>query len=403
MLRRRNLPVRAVGVLVAAAAGGALALAGAAVLGKLGERTTIQQVAPLAGGGIGTVPIGNARGLTIEEIYRRTAPGVVQITATSVVRSQNPFDLLPTEQTESALGSGFVIDKAGHIVTNYHVIQGAQTVQISFSANDQIDARIVGSDPSTDVAVLKISTQSRSLKPLPFGDSDRLQVGDAVVAIGNPFGLARTATAGIVSALQRSIDAPNGRLIEHAIQTDAAINHGNSGGPLIDARGRVIGVNAQITTSSGNGDGNEQGNIGIGFAIPVNTVKAVTAQLIHGGKVQHPYLGLTADGITSELVRLFNLPTTEGLIVRDVDSGSGADKAGIKAGTTPVVVDGDTYQLGGDIVVAADGQPVATPSQLRDIIARKKPGDSVALQIYRDGKKETVRVKLGRQPPSPNG
>jgi S1-C subfamily serine protease len=251
--------------------------------------------------------------------------------------------------------------------------------------------------------VLKISTQSRSLEPLPFGDSDRLQVGDAVVAIGNPFGLARTATSGIVSALQRSIDAPNGGLIEHAIQTDAAINHGNSGGPLIDARGRVIGVNAQITTSSGNGDRNDQGNIGIGFAIPVNTVKAVTAQLIHGGKVQHPYLGLKADAITEELVRLFNLPATEGLIVRDVDSGSGADKAGIKAGTTPVVVDGNTYQLGGDIVVAADGQPVTTASQLRDIIARKKPGDSVSLQIYRDGKKQTVRVKLGRQPPSPNG
>jgi S1-C subfamily serine protease len=397
---RRTVPLRAVGLLAVAAAGGALALGGAAIFGKLGERTTIEQVAPLSGGGVATAPIGSATGgLSTEEIYRRTAPGVVQITATSVVRSQNPFDLMPTQQTEKALGSGFVIDKSGHIVTNYHVIQGAQKVQISFSANDQIAARVVGSDPSTDVAVLKINTQSRSLTPLAFGDSDRVQVGDPVVAIGNPFGLARTATAGIVSALQRSIDAPNGVSIEHAIQTDAAINHGNSGGPLIDARGRVIGVNSQIST----GNTGQQGNIGIGFAIPINTVKAVAAQLIHKGSVQHPYLGVDARAITDELVKLFNLPTDRGLLVVDVKAGSGADKAGLKPGDTPVVVDGDTYQLGGDIIASADGHRVTTVPQLRDLIARKKPGDTIKLQIYRDGEKKTVDVKLGRQPPSPNG
>ncbi|HEY3183022.1 MAG TPA: trypsin-like peptidase domain-containing protein [Gaiellaceae bacterium] len=400
MRSQRILPLRAAELLITAAAGGLLALGGAAALGKLGDHTTIQQVSPLGSGGFTSTTLGSGgRGLTTEEIYKRTSPGVVQITATSTVNSTNPFDIFPTQQTEEALGSGFVIDKAGHVVTNYHVIEGAQKVQVSFSQNDQIDAKVVGTDASTDLAVLQIDTHSRSLTPLPLGDSDTVQVGDPVVAIGNPFGFARTATAGIVSAVQRSIEAPNGVGIGHAIQTDAAINHGNSGGPLIDTRGAVIGVNSQIST----GNTGAEGNVGIGFAVPVNTVKTVAAQLIHGGKAQHPYLGIEARPITDELVRLFNLPVERGLLVQDVKSGSGAEKAGIKAGETPVVVEGDTYQLGGDIIVGADGTPVTSEPQLRDLIARKKPGDELKLEIYRDGKKQTVDIKLGRQPPSPNG
>jgi S1-C subfamily serine protease len=398
--RQRILPLRAVELLITAVAGGLLALGGAAAFGKLGDHTTIQQVSPLGSGGFTSTTLGPAgRGLTTEEIYRRTSPGVVQITATSTVQSTNPFDIFPTEQTQEALGSGFVIDKAGHIVTNYHVIEGAQKVQVSFSQNDQIDAKVIGTDASTDLAVLQIDAHSRSLTPLPLGNSDLVVVGDPVVAIGNPFGFARTATAGIVSAVQRSIEAPNGVGIGHAIQTDAAINHGNSGGPLINAHGEVIGVNSQISTGNTGSDG----NVGIGFAVPVNTVKTVAAQLIHGGKAQHPYLGVEAKPITDELVRLFNLPVERGLIVTDVKSGSGAEKAGIKPGDTPVVVEGDTYQLGGDIIVGADGTPVTSEPQLRDLIARKKPGDKLKLEIYRDGKKQTVSVKLGRQPPSPNG
>jgi S1-C subfamily serine protease len=397
---QRILPLRAVELLFTAAAGGVLALGGAAALGKLGDHTTIQQVSPLGSGGFTSTTLGpGARGLTTEEIYKRTSPGVVQITATSTVQSTNPFDIFPTQQTQEALGSGFVIDKAGHIVTNYHVIEGAQKVQVSFSQNDQIDAKVVGTDASTDLAVLQIDTHSRSLTPLPLGNSDRVEVGDPVVAIGNPFGFARTATAGIVSAVQRSIEAPNSVSIGHAIQTDAAINHGNSGGPLINTRGEVIGVNSRIST----GDTGAEGNVGIGFAVPVNTVKTVAAQLIHGGKAQHAYAGIEATPITDELVRLFNLPVERGLLVQDVKSGSGAQKAGIRAGETPVVVEGDTYQLGGDIIVAADGEPVTSFPQLRDLIAKKKPGDTLKLQIYRDGKKQTVDVKLGRQPPSPNG
>jgi len=384
-------------VLAVAAAGGALALGGAAALGKLGEETTIRPVSPLPGGGVGTASLGTAAGaLSVAEIYRRSAPGVVQITATTtgVQQQTDPFDLFPTPTPvpEKALGSGFVIDKEGHVMTNFHVIQGAQRVQVSFSGNDNIDAKVVGSDESTDIAVLKIDAHSRSLTPLPLGDSDKVKVGDPVVAIGNPFGLARTATAGIVSAVQREILAPNQVGIQHAIQTDAAINHGNSGGPLIDAGAHVIGVNAQIRT----GGTGEQGNVGIGFAIPINTVKTVAAQIIRTGRVDHASLGIEVRPITDELYRLFNLPTDKGLLVTDVTTGSGAAKAGLQAGTTPVVVEGDSYQLGGDIVIGADGKRVTTLEALRDVIAHKKPGDKMLLQIYRDGKKKTVGVTLGR-------
>ena len=403
MLQQRPLLVGVAGLVVAAAAGGVVALVGAAALGKLGQRTTIQQVTPLPGGGVGTVSFGSQTGgLSVEEVYRRDAPGVVQISATSTTTATqtDPFNIFPTptEQQQTAQGSGFVIDKEGHIVTNYHVIQGAQHVNVSFSGNDELAASVIGSDASTDTAVLKIDAHSRSLTPLPLGDSDQVSVGDPVVAIGNPFGLARTATAGIVSAVQRQILAPNSVGIHHAIQTDAAINHGNSGGPLINAQAQVIGVNAQISTG-----GTSDGNVGIGFAIPINTVKTVAAQIIRSGKVEHPSLGVGVQPITEQLVKLFNLPTNRGLLVEDVTAGSGASKAGLQPGTSAVVVEGESYQLGGDIIVGADGKPVTTVEALQNTIAKKKPGDKLSLEIYRDGHKKTVDVELGRQPPSPSG
>ena len=244
----------------------------------------------------------------------RAAPGVVQVTATSKVTTQpdpflDPFGV-PQTQTQQALGSGFVIDKAGHIVTNYHVVQGASRVEVSFSNNERLPATIVGRDPSTDIAVLDVKAHSRAFTPLALGNSDLVEVGDAVVAIGNPLGEDRSITSGIVSALQRSIVAPNGAPIDHVIQTDAALNHGNSGGPLLDSRGQVIGVNSQIQTATGS-----DGNIGIGFAIPINTVKNVTAQLISKGVVEHPFLGVDARGITADVARLFRLPVKRGLLV----------------------------------------------------------------------------------------
>ncbi|HEX4526670.1 MAG TPA: trypsin-like peptidase domain-containing protein [Gaiellaceae bacterium] len=398
MARSRFLSFRSLELLVVAVVGGALALAGAAVLGKLGSETTVEQVTPPTTGIPTTsqAPATTGKALTAEQIYRRDAPGVVQITATSAATTPtDPFNLLPTTpQTDQSLGSGFVIDKAGHIVTNYHVIQGAKKVQVSFSGQDEITATVVGKDPSTDVAILKIDAHARALTPLQLGDSDAVVVGDSVDAIGNPFGFTRTLTTGVVSAVQRQIEAPNSLPIDHAIQTDAAINHGNSGGPLIDSQGRVIGVTSQISTGTTGG----QGNVGIGFAIPINTVRNVAAQIISSGKALHAFLGLSAAPLTPQLATLFKLPTSAGLLVQDVQTGSGADKAGIKAGKTAVVVQGESYQVGGDIIVAIDGTPATTYEQLRDAVSQRKPGDKMKLELYSNGKKKTVTVKLGQRP-----
>jgi S1-C subfamily serine protease len=341
------------------------------------------------------------RPLTIRDVYDRAAPGVVQVTATSRVAVQaDPF-LDPfgfggtTAETQEALGSGFVIDKSGHILTNYHVVQGAQRVQVSFSDNERLNARIVGRDPATDVAVLQVKTRSRALTPLALGDSDSVRVGDAVVAIGNPLGEDRSITSGIVSALQRRIFAPNGAPIDNVIQTDAALNHGNSGGPLLNARGEVIGVNSQIQTANGGG------NIGIGFAIPINTVKTVAAQLIAKGTVEHPFIGLDARAITPRVATLFRLPVRHGLLVGGVCKSSGAAKAGVHGATTQVTVAGDTWPLGGDIILKADGTPVGSLDDLRTIVGAKKPGDTVGLLLERGSKTLDVKVKLGRQPASP--
>ena len=342
------------------------------------------------------------RPLTIHDIYERAAPGVVQVTATSRVAVQaDPF-LDPfgfggtTAETQQALGSGFVIDKSGHIVTNYHVVQGAQRVQVSFSDNERLNARVVGRDPATDVAVLQVKARSRALTPLLLGNSDAVRVGDAVLAIGNPLGEDRSVTSGIVSALQRRIYSPNGAPIDNVIQTDAALNHGNSGGPLLNARGEVIGVNSQIQTANGS-----DGNIGIGFAIPINTVKNVAAQLIAKGTVQHPFIGIDARAITPRVASLFRLPVRQGLLVAAVCKGSGAAQAGVHGSKTQVTLSGDTWPLGGDIIVKADGVTVGSLDQLRTLVGDKKPGQSVQLELYRGSKKLDVNVKLGRQPATP--
>jgi S1-C subfamily serine protease len=385
---------RAAWPLACAVVGGGMALGGAAVLGKLGDtETTIEQVtAPSPS--TSPAPADTSGALTVEQIYKRDAPGVVEITATTAVSTSDPFGFFRTSKTQESLGSGFVIDKVGHIVTNDRVVAGAEKVQVSFSGNDRIRAKVVGKDPASDVAVLEINAHSRSLTPIPLGDSDLVQVGDPVVAIGNPFSLSRTATAGIVSAVERTIDAPDGLSIGHAIQTDAAINHGNSGGPLIDSHGDVIGLNAQLPA----GDTDGQGNVGIGFAIPIDTVKSAVAQLIRTGKVSHPYLGVGAVPVTSQLAKLFDFPTSAGLLVEDVAPGSAAAKADIRPGSATVVVEGESYRVGGDIIVSVDGAPVITLGQLRDAIEDKKPGDHISLVVFRAGKKHTIGVTLGRPP-----
>jgi len=389
----------------AAFGGAVVALGGAALLFGIGNGgTTIVREEVASPSASPASFTGGAR-LSINSIYRAAAPGVVQVTTTKVVaQPSDPFGSLfgfpqAQTQTEQALGSGFVIDKVGHIVTNYHVVEGASTVFVSFSDNESMRARVIGKDASTDIAVLQVDARSRALTPLPFANSDSVQVGDAVVAIGNPFGLDRSVTAGIVSALQRPITAPNGFTIDHVIQTDAALNHGNSGGPLLDTEGRVIGVNSQIST----GDTGNQGNVGIGFAIPGNMVKNVAAQIIASGRVEHAFLGIRAKAVTPNVAQLFRLAADHGLLVALVEPDSGAASGKIEAGTTQVTVAGETYVLGGDLLVAADGRTLSSTDDLRDVISGKKPGDRLTLTLYRDAKKRQVTIKLGRQPTSPQG
>jgi S1-C subfamily serine protease len=374
--------------------GGGLALGGAAALGKLGEHTTIirEEAVPNSSA---PVALQQGKGMSINEIYRASAPAVVHIETTSPTQQPSDFFGNPfgTTQTQRALGSGFVIDKAGHIVTNYHVVRGAKAIQVSFSNNEHFKARVVGVDPSTDSAVLQVQVKSRALKSLPLGNSESARVGDQVIAIGNPFGLDRSVTSGIVSAVQRRIEAPNQLSISHVIQTDAALNHGNSGGPLLNAQGQVIGVNAQIETG-----GQSQGNVGIGFAIPINTVKDVVAALIKHGKVEHAFLGIEGKTLQSNIGRLFHLPVTSGVLVASVRPGTGAAKAGLKPATNQVTVEGESWPAGGDVIVKVDGQSVPTVERLVDLIAAKKPGDNIDLEVVRGTSRIHLNVKLGRQP-----
>jgi S1-C subfamily serine protease len=373
-----------------AALGGAVAVGAVALLGGLeGDTTVVTETAASS-----TQPAPRpGRAMSVNEIYERAAPGVVQI---SSVPDSNPA----TSGDTPALGSGFVVDKAGHIVTNFHVVDQGDEIRVSFSNRDTVEASLVGTDPSTDLALLEVDASASALTPLPLGNSDAVQVGDPVVAIGNPFGLDRTATAGIVSALQRIIQAPNTFVIDHVIQTDAPINRGNSGGPLLNDRGQVIGVNTQIET----GGIPTSGNVGIGFAVPSNTVKAVVAQLLRKGRVDHAYLGIRGQAVTSDLADTYSLPTEDGVLVEEVVTRTGAARAGLQAGTRPVVVAGVTYVLGGDIIVSFDGQPISSIERLREEIAEHDPSDKVKLGIFRDGKKTSVTVTLGRQPPtSPQG
>jgi S1-C subfamily serine protease len=370
--------IRAATWVTAAGAGAGLALAGAAITGNLGGSTTINKIAVTAPSS-SSLPRSNGN-LSVQEIYRLDAPGVVQI-------NDRPGS--------TALGSGFVIDKAGHIVTSNGVVSGARGVEVSFSGGDRLAATLVGDDPSTDIAVLQVNAHSRSLTPLPLGDSDLVQVGDPVVAIGNTASLNRTAAVGIVSAVQSGVDTADAAFAGHSIQTDAAINSSNSGGPLINTRGQVIGLSSGYGVQ---GAGAGAGVPGIGFAVPIDTVKSVVEQLLQTGQVEHAYLGLDASPVSPALAREYALPSSYGLLVQSVARGSGAAVSGLRAGRTSVVVAGESYVLGGDLVVAANGRPVTSDAQLRDVIQAMKPGDTLSLQIWRGNQKVTVHVKLGGPP-----
>ncbi|HEU0019083.1 MAG TPA: trypsin-like peptidase domain-containing protein [Thermoleophilaceae bacterium] len=330
-------------------------------------------------------------GRTVADIYKQEGAGVVFVVAEQQASSEeSPFGA--PDGGGEATGSGFVVDKQGTIVTNAHVVGEAEEVQVRFEEDgDLVDAEVVGTDPSTDLAVLKVDPSDADLQPLPLGSSADTQVGDAVVAIGNPFGYTRSVTTGIVSAKQRQIEAPNGFSIENVIQTDAAINPGNSGGPLLDAEGRVIGINSQIAT------GGSQGSVGIGFAVPIDTVKGLLPTLKEGNEIERAYLGVQMIGVTEELARDFNLESDQGALVQEVVPDGPADKAGLRAGGTSTA---DGIRAGGDLIVEVNGKEIESQDDVPAAIADLKPGDEVKVVFYRGDDRKTVEVELGKRPAS---
>jgi S1-C subfamily serine protease len=317
------------------------------------------------------------------EVYKAVSPGVVYIQSTTTVRD---FFGLYSQAREGA-GSGSVIDEQGDILTNYHVIANSEKLTVSFGTGKNYPARVVGSDPDTDLAVVRLlETPKEPITVVPLGDSDKLIVGQKVLAIGNPFGLDRTLTTGVISGLQRPIRAGNGRQIEGAIQTDASINPGNSGGPLIDSHGRMIGINSQIESPSG-------ASAGVGFAIPVNIAKRIVPQLVRNGAVIRPKLGITPREVES-LGRQVQLPVTEGVLIWSVQTGGPASNAGLRGLTQ--TEDGDVEL--GDIIVSIDNQKVANNDDLFKILDKHQIGDTVNVEIIRRGRRTTVPVKLTEAP-----
>jgi S1-C subfamily serine protease len=327
----------------------------------------------------------------VEAVYAEAAPSVVFITSRVIT-----YDFFMQAVPQEGTGSGFVYDVQGHILTNYHVVENAQSVSVTLASGETYTATIVGADPSTDLAVLQIDAKNPP-GPLPLGDSDRLRVGQFVVALGNPFGLERTLTVGVVSSLGRIIQSPDGRFIGEAIQTDAAINPGNSGGPLLDLEGNVIGVNAQIVSPS-------QASAGIGFAIPCNAVSRVAPQLISKGHYPHPWLGLNLLGLTPEWVQAFEragvtLGVQSGLLVVEVVQGAPAEAAGIRAGDRLANIGNARIPVGGDIITAIDGKAVTTVQDLTIYLDEdRQVGDRVELTIVRSNQETTVAVTLAERP-----
>ena len=337
---------------------------------------------------------GDGRNL-VNEIYRRDGQGVAFIEADGAGGREtlNPFGA--PEGGGTATGSGFLIDTNGHIVTNSHVVEGADGIEVTLGSSDaSYPAEVVGADPATDIALIKIDAPEDQLHPLALGDSSKIEVGDPVVAIGNPFGLDRTVTSGIVSALQRQIQAPDGFSISHVIQTDAAINPGNSGGPLIDASGSVIGINSQIQTTG------NRGNVGIGFAVPINTAREVVRQLQDHGEVRHAYLGIKGGSLTSEVVKVLKLPVEEGVLISNVVEGGPADQAGLRGGDTSATIEGADLRLGGDIIIAIDGKKVSGMEEVINVVNSAKPGDTLEVTVQRGDSSKTVTVTLGVRPPT---
>ena len=314
-----------------------------------------------------------SKGLSVAEVVKRKSPAVVSIS---------------NETTQGgSLGSGFLIDAAGHIITNAHVVDSASKTTVTFKDGTEAEGTILGVDTSTDVAVVKIDKVPTGVSPLPLGNSGGLTVGQEVVAIGNPYGYSGTATTGIVSALERVIESPSGFTIQNAIQTDAAINQGNSGGPLFDRDGRVIGINSQIASQNG-------GNVGIGFAVPIDTVRPIVASIIASGTAQHAWIGIQGRELTPGLAEKLGLVGKRGVIVAALDERGPANDAGMKAADSADAA----VPKGGDLIVAINGTPITDMADVSKAVASRKVGDQITITVLRDGKSETLTLTLKDRP-----
>ncbi len=318
-------------------------------------------------------------------IYRQASPAVANI-LTKATEYDFFMDPVPIE----GAGSGFVIDPRGYILTNFHVVEGAQSIEVVLGDQSRYPAKYIGADQRNDVALIKIDPKGKRLVALALGDSGAIQVGQKVLAIGNPFGFQSTLTTGVVSALGRTVQTSQTTFIDEAIQTDAAINRGNSGGPLINSRGEVIGINSAIYTPTGT-------TAGIGFAIPINTAKSIANDLITDGRVHRAFLGIETMPVNDWLSQALDLPVQDGLLVERVTRGSPAAGAGIRGGDRVAQAGMRKIAIGGDVIVAIDGQKIANQFDMNVILNRKRPGDSVNVSLYRGGKKMDIPVKLGER------
>jgi len=319
-------------------------------------------------------------------VYEKVADGVVNVTSTAI-QMDFFFNAFPTQGS----GSGSIIDTKGHILTNHHVVANAQKLEVTLADGSKWPAKVIGTDPDNDLAVIKIDVLKEKLKIISMGDSKNLRIGQKVLAIGNPFGLQRTLTTGIVSSLGRTIRSEAGTLMEDIIQTDAAINPGNSGGPLLNSEGEIIGINSAIISPSG-------GSVGIGFAIPVNTAKRVVPELITKGYITYPWIGATIQSLIPEIAKYLKIKVERGAMIAEVVKGGPADKAGLKGGSQRVQVGNMIAIVGGDIVVKADHHGVKTNDELIRYIREKKPGDTILLRVSRKDNDIDVKVVLGERP-----
>jgi S1-C subfamily serine protease len=337
---------------------------------------------------------GQDGGFDPKAIYENEAPGVVTVLS---LFGSGGLDSL--EQGGGGVGSGFVLNGEGEIATNAHVVttgegdavSRAKEVYVEFADGNQVEAKIVGTDPNADIALLKIDPQGLKLRPLPLGESASVEVGEPVAAIGSPFGERQSLSVGVISAIDRSIDSLTSFDIAGAIQTDAAINPGNSGGPLVDAEGRVIGVNQQIKSTSGGGEG-------VGFAVPVDAIKRSLDKLREDGEARYAYLGVSSVELYPQLVDRFELDVEKGAWVQDVNPGGPAEEAGIQGGGSEVAFQARAFRPGGDVITKVGGKAVEDSSQLAELISAYEPGDEVPIEVHRDGKTQEIEVELGERP-----